>query len=482
MSKPNVVLILADDMGYGDLSCLNDESKIHTKHMDQMAADGMTFTDAHASTSVCTPSRYGILTGRYAWRGRLQRWVLWMFARPLIERDLLTLPQFLKNNGYDTACVGKWHLGMDWPYTEPQDTDALDYSDPEGVLKADAAIDYSQPIKNGPTSYGFDYYFGVDVPNFAPYCFIENDRTVGVPDRLKPDEMYGSPGSMVDGWDLEQIMPTLTEKAVGYIDEKANGDAPFFLYFSLTGPHTPIVPTKEFKGTSQAGDYGDFVTQLDDTVGQVNAALRRNGIEENTLVIITSDNGSPGRSGSLEAPGTVTETHGHNPSWILRGMKADTWDGGHRIPFICKWPERIAAGSVCDELVCIMDLMGTCAGALDVDLPSDVAVDSFNILPYLEGREVKNPVREDIVHHGGSGQFGIRSGDWKLIYGLESGGFSPSPKSDIYDPPGQLYNMKEDIRERHNLYNEHPEIVSRLTSRLEECRRASGTVPGRCGR
>jgi len=469
-ARPNIVFILADDMGYGDLSCLNDKSKIHTHYIDRMAAEGVIFTDAHASSSVCTPSRYGILTGRYAWRGSLQRGVLWPFARPLIEKDLLTLPQFLKKQGYQTACIGKWHLGMAWPFNNPQNTDSLRPHDSEEIIAVDADIDYTKPIENGPLSYGFDYYFGVDVPNFPPYCFIENDHTLGTPDRLKPDTMFGCSGRMIEGWDLENIMPALTARAVEYIEDKADSQEPFFLYFPLTAPHTPIAPVEEFQGKSGAGIYGDFCLQIDDTVSQINAALKRSGLEENTLVIFTSDNGSPGRNGDRENPGTVLETYAHNPSWILRGMKADTWDGGHRIPYIAKWPARIAKGSICSQLVCLMDLMATCADITGQKLPAGSAGDSLSILPYLLSSDLKVPVREYLVHHGYNGLYGIRKGEWKLITGTGSGGFSPDPETTIYDPPGQLYNMAEDIREQKNLYFQRPDIVNDLTKLMLQVR------------
>jgi len=463
MPRPNIVLILADDMGYGDLSCLNDESKICTVHMDRVAAEGMCFTDGHASSSVCTPSRYGILTGRYAWRGRLQRSVLWPFARTLIDPDQPTLPGFLKENGYATACVGKWHLGMDWPFRHPQNPDDVKPGDRERIIELSDDIDYTQPIQNGPLDWGFDEYFGVDVPNFPPYCFIEGRQTVGIPDRVKPDGMYGAPGHMVEGWDLEEIMPALTRRAVGVIDRRAQ-DGPFFLYFPLTGPHTPIAPTAEFRGQSEAGIYGDWVLQMDDAVGQVAGALERNGIADNTILIVASDNGSPGRNGSTEAPGTVVETFGHNPSWILRGMKADTWDGGHRIPFLVRWPDRVQPGTS-DQLVCLFDIFATMAEVIGTELPAGPQ-DSRSLLPLLGGTDA--PIREELVHHGYNGLFGLRQGDWKYIAGTGSGGFSPDPRPALYDPPAQLYNMRQDIRERHNLCFEEPEIRRRLATQLAE--------------
>ena len=467
MNPPNIVFILADDMGYGDLSCLNEDSLIETPHMDRLAREGMHFTDAHAASSVCTPSRYSILTGRHAWRGKLQRGVLGPLEAPLIEADVLTLPQFLRSQGYHTTCVGKWHLGMRWPFRRPRHTAGLDWNG-QAIVEAAQDIDYAQPIADGPTDRGFDAYFGVDVPNFPPYCFIDGDRTVGQPGRLKPDSLYGTPGPMVEGWSLEAILPELTRRAVTTIAERAKAGQPFFLYFPLTAPHTPIAPTAEFRGKSRAGIYGDFVMQVDDTVGQIREALAMHGLAEQTLLIVSSDNGSPGRNGSLEAPGTVVDMFGHNPSWILRGMKADTWDGGHRIPLIAHWPGKIAAGSRCSELVCLMDLMATCAALLGVDLPPTCAEDSFNLLPYLLGQPYAAPLRQELVHQGVRGLYGVRQGRWKLIMGQGSGGFSPDPKTTIYDPPGQLYDMQADLREQHNQYFQHPEIVARLTHLLAD--------------
>ncbi len=360
---------------------------------------------------------------------------------------------------------------MDWPFQTQRTTADKDWSGPE-VVEAANDIDYSLPIENGPTARGFDSYFGVDVPNFPPYCFIEGNRTIGLPDRPKPESMFGTPGPMVDGWDLEEILPELTRRAVATIDERAQAGEPFFLYFPLTAPHTPIAPTPQFRGKSRAGAYGDFVMQVDDTVGQVAAALKRNGLDKNTLLIVASDNGSPGRNGSLEAPGTVIETFGHNPSWILRGMKADTWDGGHRIPLIARWPEQMPAGSTCDEMVCLMDLMATCAELIEEPLPDGAAEDSISILPYLMGEEVEEPLRNQLVHHGVDGLYGVREGPWKLIMGTGSGGFSPDPEVGTYDPPQQLYHMQNDIRERHNRYFEEPDIV-RTPDRSFRCAQAN---------
>ncbi len=471
--KPNIILILADDMGYGDLSCLNSESKIHTPCMDKLAAAGVMFTDAHASSSVCTPSRYGILTGRYAWRGRLQYGVLGPHEPPLIGADLLTLPQFLHEQGYHTGCVGKWHLGMNWGLRDGDVPDGGDWNS-ERACEISMNVDYTQPVAGGPTDRGFDYYFGVDVPNFPPYAFIEQNRVIGDPCRQKPKEMFGCPGAMTEGWDLEQIMPTLASKAIEYIEERATENKPFFLYFPWTGPHTPIAPTAEWRGKSDAGIYGDWVMQLDSTVGMVEDALARHGLTDNTLIILTSDNGCPNRDGHRSPPGSCFERYGHNSSWILRGMKGDTWEGGHRIPCLAKWPSVIDAGRRCDEMICLLDIMATCADIVHEELPEDAAVDSISFLPHLRGDDV-GPLRREIVHHGHRGLYGMRRGPWKLIDGTGSGGFSPDPKPGKYDAPMQLYNMDADISETDNCYWQEREIVGELSALLAEHRHR---IPG----
>jgi arylsulfatase A len=470
---PNIVYILADDMGYGDLACQNPESKIPTPNLDQLAREGVRFTDAHSPSAVCTPTRYGLLTGRYCWRTRLKNSVLWPWAPPLIEAERLTVPKLLKRHGYHTACIGKWHLGWDWPSKSGEPVHEKDSGDD---------IDFSKPIANGPTARGFDYYFGTAVPNFPPYCFIENDHTLGDPTLTKPEGMFGWPGPMLPGWDLVDILPGLTGKAVEYIDQRAaEPKRPFFLYMPLTAPHTPIVPAPEFIGKSQAGLYGDFVHQVDWTVGQVLNALKRHNLEEDTLVIFTSDNGSPARNGqnACGPPGScVTET-GHNPSWILRGMKADIWDGGHRVPFLARWPKHITPGTTNGELICHTDLMATCAALLGEPLPNGAAEDSYNVLPALLGEELSAPIREAVVHHSGGGAFAIRQGKWKLITQLGSGGWTKpgSAKPEPGGPRGQLYDMEADLSERKNLWLDQPEVVKHLTSLLEKYKREGRSTP-----
>ncbi|MHC4518402.1 MAG: sulfatase-like hydrolase/transferase [Planctomycetota bacterium] len=480
--RPNVVFILADDMGYGDLACQNPESKIPTPNLDRLAAEGMRFSDAHSPSAVCSPTRYGVLTGRYAWRTRLKRGVLWCWDRPLIERDRLTAGKLLKSHGYDTACIGKWHLGWNWPTTDGKAPVGIGKNAPD----AGANVDFARPIADGPTTRGFDYYFGTDVPNFPPYCFIENERTVGIPTVPKPKNMFGSAGPMLEGWKLEDILPALGRKAEAYIDAKA-GRAhhkafrqtqgnPFFLYMPLTAPHTPIAPDAASRGKSQAGAYGDFVYEVDRIVGQVLQALERNSLSQDTLVIVTSDNGSPGRDGTnMSGPTNSVRKFGHNPSHIYRGIKADAWEGGHRVPFLARWPGRIKPGTVCDETICHVDLVATCADIVGSDLPPDAAEDSVSLLHHLLGRPAAGLSREAVVHHSGNGVFAIRRGKYKFIDGVGSGGWSG--KGDGL--PGQLYDLERDPAEQNNLYDDstYRSIVSDLRSLLERYKRQGRSRP-----
>jgi arylsulfatase A len=482
---PNIVIILADDMGFGDLACQNPDSKIPTPFLDKLATQGMRFTDAHSPSAVCTPTRYGLLTGTYAWRTSLQRGVLWSWDAALIEEDTLTLPQMLSEQGYVTACVGKWHLGWDWA---TKDDSTLDNALIRGKYDRDAraawgeTIDFTKPVGGGPTARGFGYYFGDDVPNFPPYAFIENDQLLALPTVPKPESMFGAPGPMVEGWDLTAVMPALAQKAVDFIKAKPGqglykreADAPFFLYLPLTAPHTPIAPTEEFIGKSNAHRYGDFVYEVDWLVGEVMAALESTGQAENTLLIFTSDNGSPARDGENTAgkPRSV-RAYGHNPSHIYRGIKADIWEGGHRVPFIARWPKRIAAASTSDEIVTHTDIMATCAALTGATYPEDAGRDSYSLLPLLLGEKLDGPLREATVHHSINGMFAIRQGNWKYIDGKGSGGWSGRGKEG--DPTMQLFHLGDDPSEENNVYEKHPEIVERLGAILARYKRDGRSV------
>ncbi len=483
---PNIVIVLADDLGYGDPRCYNDQSKIPTPHLDRLASQGLRFTDAHTPSSVCTPTRYGLLTGRYCWRTVHKQSVLWSWDPPLIKADRLTLPGMLQKHGYHTACIGKWHLGWDWPL----DRDAYLTDEFKGhTIPRDRReaygrrVDFTRPARDGPTARGFDYYFGDDVPNFPPFAFIENDRTVGMPTVPKPPDMFGAPGPALPGWDLSMVPLTLAQRAAAHIEQRAkHPQTPFFLYVPLTAPHTPIAPSPYFIGKSQAGWYGDFVHEVDWTLGQITAALDRTGLTNNTLVIFTSDNGSPQRDGTnMEGrPGSV-KRYGHDPSRPWRGMKADIWEGGHRVPFIARWPGRVPEGKTCEEPIILTDMMRTIAGLIGHELPENAAEDSFDIRLALYGEERSRPIRDHLIHHSHRGIFAIRQGNWKLILGRGSGGFTPyTPPKDA--PAGQLYNLANDSGERENRYDEQPEIVKRLTALLEEYKAKGHTYPSAASR
>lgn len=446
-APPNIVLILADDMGHGHVSCLNPESKIATPHIDRLGRQGMMLTDAHSGSAVCSPTRYGLLTGRYAWRTRLVSGVLVPYDPPLIEGNRLTLPAMLRKHGYHTACIGKWHLGWDWPREGKDDPD------------------FTRPIAGGPTTRGFDYYFGTDVPNYPPYCFIENDRTVGLPTDRKPRKnLDGSPGAMLPGWQFDAILPKLTERATAYIGERAAAKQPFFLFFSLTSPHEPIAPSAAFRGKSGLNALADFLIETDWVVGQVAEALERHGLVDDTLFIFTADNGS-----SLYTGGDELRRKGHEPSGRFRGFKMSIYEGGHRVPFFARWPGRIKAGSASDETVCLTDLMATCAELVSEALPSDAGEDSYSILPVLLGEATKTPIREGTVHQSAWGQLAIRQGPWKLILPPAEAMKKRVGKSEPLET--ELYNMVDDVAETNNVRERHPEVVARLTALLEKYQR-----------
>lgn len=481
-SRPNIILILADDLGYGDVGCYKKQpSKIPTPNVDRIAAEGIRFTDAHSPSSVCSPTRYGLLTGRYAWRTRLQNGVVAPWGPPLFAPDRLTVPELVKRQGYATAMIGKWHMGLDWPTKDGRPPS----SGPDRLSN----VDFTKPIGNGPTAHGFDYYFGVDVPNYPPYCFIENDRTLGIP--TLPDtgraDGFNRPGPMLPGWRLVDILPELTQRAVKIVEDAAKRQQPFFLYFAMTSPHYPVVPAPEFQGKTPVGDFGDFVVQTDWCVGQVLDALARAGVADNTLVIFTSDNG-PEITGEVD-PGAYDriQRYQHHSIDGLRGAKRDLWEGGHRVPFVARWPDRIKPGSLSNETICHVDVIRTVATVVGEHLPDTAAEDSHNILPALLGEPLARPIREATIHHAASGRFAIRKGDWVLINaptGDDNGrrgepdwlkqqrGYLP------HDQPCELYNLRDDLIERSNLYAEQPEIVRELKTLLEKLVSNGRSTPG----
>ncbi|MCB9869921.1 MAG: arylsulfatase [Planctomycetes bacterium] len=479
---PNVVLILADDLGFGDPRCYAPDSRLRTPHIDALARDGLRFTDAHAPASVCSPTRYGLLTGRYAWRTALRRSVLWPWDRPLIEPDRLTLSALLKARGYTTACIGKWHLGWSWPGHDGAPI-ALGEQVRPGVMAMaqrralEARIDFTRRIRGGPTDRGFDLYFGDDVPNFPPYAWIENDRLLRVPELDKPATMFGRPGGMVRGWRLEAVLPELADRARRWIHAQRG---PFFLFLSLTAPHTPIAPDARFAGRSAAGAYGDFVEQTDWVVGEVRAALAQSGHARDTLLLFTSDNGSPARDGTGMSgpPGSVTRRFGHRPSGPWRGMKWEIFEGGHRVPLIACWPGVVAGARTSAAPVVLTDVLRTVAGVVGSVVPEGAGEDSFDFAPVLRGAPDAALQRDHMVHHAADGTFAIRVGRYKWIVG--AGGTRAARRG--AKVPGRLYDLVEDPGETRDLYRERPEVVAALQARLASIRAAGRSYPRRAAK
>ena len=489
-SHPNIVYILADDLGYGDVSCFNDASKIQTPHVDRLAAEGMRFTDAHTPSSVCTPTRYGILTGRYAWRTRLKYRVLDGLDPPLIDENQSTVPALLKRHGYHTACVGKWHLGMQWTDRDGNPVPAVSI-DRKSPPRAGDNVDYTCPVTGGPTDRGFDWYFGISASlNMSPFCYIENDRPVRLPtlhqnkiqtEFISVDEGVRSPDFTIAG-----VMPRLAGEAVGYIEQRAedNSNRPFFLYAPLTSPHLPVVPNEEYRGRSNAGHYGDFVIETDAFVGAVLDALDRTGQADNTLVIFTSDNGGlyhywqPEESDDVKhyrpgRRGTYVQQFGHQGNAHLRGTKADIWEGGHRVPFVVRWPGKTPPGTVSDQLIELTDLIATCAAIVGAELPEGSGPDSRNALPAFLKPNLDQRVRDFAIHHSLWGSFAIRKGPWKLILKRGSGGFTRPREIDAAKeggPDGQLYHLGNDPSETKNVWESRPDVVAELTKLLESIR------------
>lgn len=456
--RPNIVFILADDLGWGDLSSYNPNTAVPMPHADRLTREGMRFNDMHSSSAVCTPSRYSILTGRYCWRTRLKKGVLNGYSPNLIEPGRLTVPAMLKKLGYYTAGVGKWHLG----------------------LGTDEKADFSKPLHPCPTDHGFDYYFGIPASlDMDPYLYFENDHaveqpTATTPGSKEPRGVFWRAGARAPHFELDHTLPTLTSKVVSLLDERAaHPDQPFFLYFAMTAPHTPWLPTQEYRGKSKAGDYGDFVCEVDAMLGRVLDTLEQKGLARNTLVIFTSDNGADWKIEDL-----ARFAHRANADW--KGEKADIWEGGHRIPFLVRWPGHVRPGAVTNELGCLSDFMATAAAITGVNLPNDAAEDSYNLLPaFLEKNS--RPIRPDIIHHSITGVFSLRRGSWKLEQGLGSGGFSApqSVPADPRGPKGQLYDLAHDPAELNNLYQKRPDIVDSLATLLEKYKSEGHSRPAR---
>ena len=489
---PDIVFVMADDMGYGDVGCFNPDSKIPTPNMDRLAHEGMMFTDAHSGSAVCTPSRYSIMTGRYCWRSRLKTRVLYGYEPPLIEADRLTVAGTLKQAGYHTACIGKWHLGLGYSCKEGENIDfdaPLPWGNP--TREQEEKIDFAKPITGGPLDLGFDYFFGTSACSTcnAPYAFIENNGFPELPTVYHDRPFHTSRrGMMAPGWEHKEADPTFARKAIEYIESRRKSNKPFFLYLAASAPHEPceeaVVP--EFaRGRSHAGPRGDLVWLYDWMVGQVMDALDRTGLADNTLIMVTSDNGGlpgdriPGAKGD-----TVEElynTYGHKSCGDWRGYKAHIWEGGHREPLIVRRPGHVKPNSTSSELVCLADFMATCADITGVGIPDNAAEDSVSILPILTGDNAGSPVREDIVHHSANGVFSIRKGPWKCIFGTKGSGGWPPPSGPGPEPgaPGQLYNIEDDPAEQVDLWDKRQDIIADMRKLLENYRKRGRSVPYR---
>ncbi len=490
--KPNILVILADDLGYGDVQCNNPErGKIPTPNIDRLASQGMRFTDGHSSSGVCSPSRYTLLTGRYHWRTKLQRGIVGVFGEPLIAPDRMTIGTLAKLQGYRTACIGKWHLGWDWPITKGQRSLLSPDKQPDdevskvskkaaaaGAVPSEQQIAawrdvFSKPIAGGPSTRGFDLYFGTDIPNWPPFCFIENDRTLGIPTEFLPPKYMvknqaSHQGPALKDWKIEGILPALGTRTIQFINESVQKKEPFLVYMPLTAPHTPLAVNPEWKDKSHLNLFADFVMETDAVVGRVLDALEKNGAADNTLVIFTADNGCAPYIGVKEL-----EEKGHYPSGPLRGYKSDAWEGGHRVPFLVRWPGVVRPGSVCGQLVYQADFLRTFADLFGVKLPDTAGEDSFSLMPLLKGDD--KPIRENAVSASIGGTPAVRSGSWKYIPAPGSGGWG---KGGDQSQPVQLYNLADDLGETKNLAAAMPEKVAEMKALLEKLITDGRSTPG----
>jgi len=450
---PNIIFVLADDLGYGDLSCFNENSKIKTPHLDKMADDGIRFTDMHTSSSVCTPTRYGILTGRYNWRSGIKQGVLGGTSKALIPESRTTVASLLKKAGYNTGYIGKWHLGWNW------------------AKDSTGTIDFSKPVTHIPNDLGFDYAYGhCGSLDMAPYVYVENGIPTAIPDSVIPGRVgydFFRKGLIAPDFKMEDVTPNFFRRAISFVESRAKEDKPFFLYLPIPSPHTPILPTEEWQGKSGLNPYGDFVMMIDDYMGQLIKTIKDAGIEENTLIIFTSDNGC-----SPQAKFDVLIEKGHNPSYIFRGHKADIFEGGHRVAYIAKWPAIIKKGTKYGKTVCSTDFMATCADIAGVTLMDNEGEDSYSLMPLFRNNTTTDYKRDYTIHHSINGSFSIRKGDWKLELCPGSGGWSaPKPKKakEMGLPDIQLYNLSNDIAEKNNVYDKNPEKVKELYDLLIKC-------------
>ncbi len=470
-SLPNIIYILADDLGYGDISVNNPNGQIKTPNIDRLAQQGMRFTDAHSASGVCTPTRYAILTGQYPFRSKLPIGVLRGYSKTLIAEGQQTVASLLQASGYITGIIGKWHLGVDWAIKQGA-AFKIDTMNIRSEINPEV-IDYSKKVNKGPNTAGFNYSYilpaSLDMP---PYLYLENHQVEEAPTSYTPgnkiDMGYAGPfwreGKMSPSFDFHRVLPHFTEKANAFL-EKQSSKKPFFLYLPLAAPHTPWMPIDSYKGQSKAGEYGDFVQQVDAAIGAVLKKLEQLALSKNTLVFFASDNGPYWRPDYIER-------FNHRSAGIFRGMKGDAYEGGHRIPFIAKWPSVIQANSISDATTSLTNLLATCAEITGKKINTE---DSYSILSVLKGKEKLVTGQQAIIVSSSVGFFTIRRGDWKLIEGLGSGGFS-EPK--VMKPTkvglnGQLFNLALDPREENDLFEKNPEKVAELRTLLAEIKSAN---------
>jgi arylsulfatase A len=474
--KPNIIILYADDMGFGDLGIQYPNSKIPTPNLDKLASEGMRFTDAHSSSGICTPSRYAMLTGRHHWRDF--HGIVGAMGKPCFQENQYTMAQMLKENEYTTACIGKWHLGWDWDTIRKQDWTQQDSMKLWGRYHryySSQAYDWNLPIPGGPLDRGFDYYFGDGTINMPPYVWIENDRVTEVPTvsmtTPKGMALEGSwearPGPAMEGWDFFKVLPTLTQKAVEYVEKQKRIDQPFFLYMAFPSPHAPIIPNEEFLGKSKAGAYGDFVYQTDWCAGEILKALDAIGATDNTIVIFTADNG-PERYAYDRI-----RNFDHHSSAPFRGLKRDIYEGGHHVPFVVRWPKKIKEGAICNEVISQVDLLKTLSKIIDAELPKGLAHDSHDFSDIWLGGNKDTRIRKATVQNTFKGRYAIRIDDW--LYINHKSGYHSQPPAWAADHLGylplkdtvQLFNLKEDISQKVNLAGQMPEKVKQMQNELE---------------
>lgn len=470
--RPNIVVVLADDLGYGDVQPNNPNSKIPTPTFARLATEGVNFVDAHSGSGVCTPTRYGLVCGRYCWRTHLKRGVLGGYSKPLIASDQQTIGQILQSAGYHTCCIGKWHLGLGWHWNDELPNNLNNF----GIAGEAGAVDYSKPITDGPTNHGFDTCYIIPASlDMSPYVFIKDDRVNQIPskviDGVKFPKFYRK-GEISPDFTHIDCLGDLADQACTYIETQSKTDDPFFLYFPMPAPHKPVIPTPKFQGKTKLGPYGDFVAQVDATVGRIIKTLDESNVADNTLLIVTSDNGSfmhrydgPDKKDHVEDESIQGfQSKNHTANGPLRGTKADVYEAGHRVPFFCRWPGKIPANSKADKTICLTDILATAAAASKSEFDKQKSEDSFSFLNSAIGKTPDG--RPAVINHSSAGTFAIRHGQWKLVLGSGSGG-RLQPKGKAFERPYQLFELSNDLGEQNNLIDQHREIESKLIKEFE---------------